>query len=109
MTTMTTTAPFGVTPFHNMFNDFARVDPFFQDLKFDNLTNTWSPLVTHHHWDLVETTANYRFHCDLPGVRMEDIDIAVQDNVLKVTGMLLYCFFTIMTSKQLTNSMISSS
>lgn len=85
-----TTAPFGVTPFTSLINEFARPDPLFQDLMFDDLSKTWAPMATHRHWDLVETPLNYRFHCDLPGVRMEDIDITVKDDMLKVTGKYAY-------------------
>lgn len=58
----------------------------FQDVKFDGSTNTWTPVGLHHHWDFVENPTNYEFYCDLPGIQMQNIDISVMDNVLKVAG-----------------------
>jgi HSP20 family molecular chaperone IbpA len=85
-----TTTPFGVTPFSSLIHDFNRSNSLFENSMFDDLSKTWAPMGTHCHWDLVETPTHYRVHCDLPGVRMEDIDITVKDDMLKVTGKLFY-------------------
>ncbi len=41
----------------------------------------WQPAI-----DVIETEAGYELEADLPGVRPEDIDLRVQDNVLSIRG-----------------------
>lgn len=42
----------------------------------------WRPLAT----DVVETADEVRLSMEIPGVRPQDLDITIEDNVLKVSG-----------------------
>lgn len=44
-------------------------------------SSVWSPAV-----DVVETKEDYRVKADLPGLKKEDIDISLNDNILTIKG-----------------------
>jgi HSP20 family protein len=65
--------------FHKIFDDTARTLSRFgiEDLG----AGSWAPRV-----DIYETNDNYMVSADLPGVKKEDIEIALKDNTLTVRG-----------------------
>ncbi len=60
------------------------VDDFFESFldSFNTMSNVnWSPSV-----DLEETKNDYIIHAELPGMNKKDIDIAVENDVLTISG-----------------------
>lgn len=88
-------------------SDSTRIDPL-QDLMFNDYIKTWSPMVTNHHWDLIETYATYEFRCDLPGVQLEYINIIIKDDMLQVTGLIFLAIYIIGIITFLVSSMLSA-
>jgi len=66
-------------PFGFMRN-FMRWDPF-RDLEFPEVQSAYLPS-----FDIKETTQGYVFIADLPGVKLEDLDINLTGNRLTITG-----------------------
>jgi HSP20 family protein len=60
-----------------LFEDFWR-DPFFGD---GELATVWTPAL-----DFSETNDDYVIRLEAPGVKMEDIEVTVQSNVLTIKG-----------------------
>jgi HSP20 family protein len=62
---------------------FSRMlDTFFTDLQGEEVSNRgWVPPV-----DIQETEDGYRLHAELPGLTKEDIDITLENNVLRLSG-----------------------
>jgi HSP20 family protein len=58
------------------------LDTFFTDLQGEEVSNRgWVPPV-----DIQETEDAYRLHAELPGLTKEDIDITLENNVLRLSG-----------------------
>lgn len=77
---MTRFTPRNVVPFE-AFN--RAIEEFFGDLNRnqDGITRSWSPAV-----DVVETPERYEVRAELPGVKKEDVEINVENNVLTLRG-----------------------
>ena len=62
---------------------FARLlDTFFNDLQGEEVSNRgWVPPV-----DIQETTEGYKLHAELPGLTKDDINITLENNVLRLSG-----------------------
>ncbi len=62
---------------------FARLfESFFNDAQGEEVSNrNWVPPV-----DIQETTEGYRLQAELPGLTREDIDITLENNVLRLSG-----------------------
>jgi HSP20 family protein len=62
---------------------FARLlDTFFNDLQGEEVSNRgWMPPV-----DIQETTDSYRLLAELPGLTKDDINITLENNVLRLAG-----------------------
>jgi len=56
-------------------------DSFFQDADDDVSGSNWYPSV-----DIKETADNVEVFAELPGLRKEDINLSVRDNVLTIAG-----------------------
>lgn len=72
-------SPFFRTPSTDLWNEF---DEYFKNIS--------APVHSDLAWtgasELSETDKEYLFSMDLPGVRMEDIKIQLEENVLTITG-----------------------
>lgn len=79
MLTRTTRAGW-VTPFETLFDVHRELDRVLDSGM--NGREVWRPLAT----DIVETPEEVRAMVELPGMNAEDIDITIDDNVLKVSG-----------------------
>ena len=66
-------------PFGFMRN-FLRGDPF-RDMEFPGIQSAYMPS-----FDIKETDKGYVFIADLPGVKLEDLDINLTGNRLTITG-----------------------
>jgi HSP20 family protein len=62
---------------------FARLlETFFNDTQGEEVSNrNWVPPV-----DIQETEEGYRLQAELPGLTKEDIDITLENNVLRLSG-----------------------
>ena len=60
---------------------FRLFDTFFNDAGEDLATRTWTPPV-----DIQETEDAYRIHAELPGMTKDDIQITLENNVLRLSG-----------------------
>src|SRR6202521_1137561 len=60
---------------------FRLFDTFFNDGGEDLATRTWTPAV-----DIQETDDSYRIHAELPGLTKDDIQITLENNVLRLSG-----------------------
>lgn len=60
---------------------FRLFDTFFNDAGEDLTTRTWTPPV-----DIQETDDAYRIHAELPGLTKDDIQITLENSVLRVSG-----------------------
>ena len=62
---------------------FARMfESFFNDLQGEEVSNrSWVPPV-----DIQETEEGYRLRAELPGLTRDDIQITLENNVLRLTG-----------------------
>ena len=62
---------------------FARLlDTFFNDLQGEEVSNRgWVPPV-----DIQETAEGYKLQAELPGLTREDINITLENNVLRLSG-----------------------
>jgi HSP20 family protein len=62
---------------------FARLfESFFNDAQGEEVSNrNWVPPV-----DIQETAEGYRLQAELPGLTREDIDITLENNVLRLSG-----------------------
>ncbi len=61
---------------------FRLFDTFFTDAAGEDLTTrTWTPPV-----DIQETDDSYRLQAELPGLGKDDIQITIENNVLRLTG-----------------------
>jgi HSP20 family protein len=60
---------------------FRLFDTFFNDGGEDLATRTWTPPV-----DIQETDDAYRIHAELPGLTKDDIQITLENNVLRLSG-----------------------
>ncbi|HVS00930.1 MAG TPA: Hsp20/alpha crystallin family protein [Thermoanaerobaculia bacterium] len=61
---------------------FRLVDNFFANGMSEDVANrTWTPPV-----DIQETEEGYRLTAELPGLTKEDIQITLEDNVLRLSG-----------------------
>lgn len=69
-----TLEPFG------LMRNFMRWDPF-RDIEFPEIQSAYLPS-----FDIKETSKGYVFIADLPGVKLEDLDINLTGNRLTVTG-----------------------
>lgn len=67
----------GREPFINFMESFFNGEGSSEEMS----TRTWSPAV-----DIRETEENYLVHAELPGLSKEDIEITLEDNILKLTG-----------------------
>jgi HSP20 family protein len=67
------------------FEDFAglhtRLDRLFEDLVADGKRGEWAPAV-----DVIRDKGKLIVRADMPGVKPEDIDIKVEDDILTVSG-----------------------
>jgi HSP20 family protein len=69
-------APSAREPFYRLF------DTFFSDGPGEDLsTRTWTPPV-----DIQETADAYRIQAELPGLTKEDIQVTLENNVLRLSG-----------------------
>jgi HSP20 family protein len=77
---MTRFTPRNVVPFE-AFN--RAIEEFFGDLNRnqESVTRSWAPAV-----DVVETPERYEVRAELPGVKKEDVEISVENNVLTLRG-----------------------
>jgi HSP20 family protein len=61
---------------------FRLFDTFLTDAASEDLANrTWTPPV-----DIQETDDSYKIQAELPGLKKEDIQITLENNVLRVSG-----------------------
>jgi HSP20 family protein len=62
---------------------FSRLlDNFFNDLQGEEVSNRgWTPPV-----DIQETEDAYKLHAELPGMTKDDINITLENNVLRLSG-----------------------
>jgi len=60
---------------------FRLFDTFFNDAGEDLTTRSWTPPV-----DIQETDDAYRLHAELPGLTKDDIQITLENNVLRLSG-----------------------
>jgi HSP20 family protein len=60
---------------------FRLFDTFFNEGGEDLATRTWTPPV-----DIQETDDSYRIQAELPGMQKEDIQITLENNVLRLSG-----------------------
>jgi HSP20 family protein len=60
---------------------FRLFDTFLNENGEDLATRTWTPPV-----DIQETDDSYRIQVELPGLSKEDIQITLENNVLRLTG-----------------------
>ena len=60
---------------------FRLFDTFFNDAGEDLATRTWTPPV-----DIQETDDAYRILAELPGMTKDDIQITMENNVLRLSG-----------------------
>src|ERR1700687_1713031 len=60
---------------------FRLFDTFFNDGGEDLATRTWTPAV-----DIQETDDSYCIHAELPGLTKDDIQITLENNVLRLSG-----------------------
>jgi HSP20 family protein len=60
---------------------FRLFDTFFNEGGEDLATRTWTPPV-----DIQETDDAYRIQVELPGMKKEDIQITLENNVLRLSG-----------------------
>lgn len=61
---------------------FRLFDTFFQEGQGEDVANrTWTPPV-----DIQETEEGYRLMAELPGLTKENINITLENNVLRLTG-----------------------
>jgi HSP20 family protein len=60
---------------------FRLFDTFFSDNGEELAGRTWTPPV-----DIQETDDAYRIHAELPGLTREDIQITLENNVLRLSG-----------------------
>jgi len=67
-------SPFDV--FNQAFNHFLR-----SEVDTQESTRTWAPAI-----DIFETSEAYVVKAELPGVRKEDVQITVENNVLSLKG-----------------------
>jgi HSP20 family protein len=56
-------------------------DTFFSNGGEDLASRTWTPPV-----DIQETDDSYRIHAELPGLSKDDIQITLENNVLRLSG-----------------------
>ncbi len=73
-----------LTPFENWLENWptpfsGMMDEFFGRNRGENML--WGPNV-----DITETPDMYEIHCELPGVRPDDVQINLNNNVLTITG-----------------------
>jgi len=86
MTRRGVTSPFygGRDPFERFVERFFGTDPFRTEMApwTEDLSNrTWMPAV-----DVRETDDSYIVNAELPGLTKKDIDITLEDNVLRLSG-----------------------
>lgn len=60
---------------------FRLFDTFLNDGGEDLATRTWTPPV-----DIQETDDAYRIHAELPGMTKDDIQITLENNILRLSG-----------------------
>lgn len=61
---------------------FRLFDTYFSDANGEDLASrTWTPPV-----DIQETDEAYRLHAELPGLKKEDVQITLENNVLRLSG-----------------------
>ncbi len=60
---------------------FRLFDTFFNDGGEDLTTRSWTPPV-----DIQETDDAYHLHAELPGLTKDDIQITLENNVLRLSG-----------------------
>jgi HSP20 family protein len=60
---------------------FRLFDTFFNDAGEELTSRTWTPPV-----DIQETDDAYRIHAELPGMTKDDIQITLENNVLRLSG-----------------------
>lgn len=60
---------------------FRLFDTFFGDGGEDLATRTWTPAV-----DIQETDDGYRLQVELPGLSKDDVQITLENNVLRLSG-----------------------
>jgi HSP20 family protein len=60
---------------------FRLFDTFFNEAGEDLTTRTWTPPV-----DIQETDDSYRIQAELPGLTKDDIQITLENNVLRLSG-----------------------
>jgi HSP20 family protein len=63
--------------FDQMFGDLARMP----QRQLEGVVTEWSPAI-----DVVTKNEDLVIRAELPGVRQEDVDIRLQDNVLTISG-----------------------
>ena len=82
-TSLTTRTPYrstwltGREPFVQFMENFFNGE----DASEQVSTRAWSPAV-----DIRETEESYLVHAELPGLSKDDIEITLEDNILKLTG-----------------------
>ncbi len=67
----------GREPFINFMESFFNGEGTSEEMS----TRTWSPAV-----DIRETEDSYLVHAELPGLSKDDIEITLEDNILKLSG-----------------------
>ncbi len=67
--------------FFDRFFDEAFRNPFSLARASEDVGADWLPRL-----DIAETDAEYRFTADVPGLKKEDVSIAIEDNVLTLSG-----------------------
>ena len=74
-------------PARNLFQFHNEMGQMFNDLfaspnePTDETVNRWSPSV-----DIAETDSGFEVRAELPGVKQEDVNVSVRDNVLTLRG-----------------------
>lgn len=74
-------------PARNLFQFHNEMGQMFNDLfaspnePTDETENRWSPSV-----DIAETDSGFEVRAELPGVKQEDVNVSVRDNVLTLRG-----------------------
>ena len=65
----------------SLFNDFLRPGSLFGRSMGEGLRDTWVPAV-----DVQETDKSFVFVAELPGLKKDDVEITLEDNLLTITG-----------------------
>jgi HSP20 family protein len=66
---------------HNRIDRFFREDPRGSEQSNAATTGTWSPAA-----DIFETTDEYVFKLDVPGLSKEDVKVEIENGVLTISG-----------------------